>query len=56
MEKLPTMQEVKDDLIAKALARANGHVVKAARMIEVDPATIYRKLQKTSCKRHNQGA
>lgn len=54
MSKLPTMDEWKDRLIARALEATGGNKMKAARLIGITPMTIYRR-EKEACnqKRHS---
>lgn len=47
---LPTLDQVRDDLFARALAKHGGHVVKAAAEIHVNFKTLYRwRSKKRAC-------
>jgi transcriptional regulator with PAS, ATPase and Fis domain len=54
---LPTLDQVRDDLFERALAEHGGHVVNAAKAIQVSYRTLYRwRGEKSSCQPVNGGA
>ena len=54
---LPTLKEVREELYEKALAKHDGHVMRAAREIDVNHVTIYRYLwNKGACNPQIDGA
>lgn len=57
MPDLPTMQEHKDDLMRRALAKAGDNVLEAAKMLDVSKMTFYRFLaREKTCKPDRRGA